>query len=80
MKWTDWIALLGIVISLVFAHNRDPVATDVFLVLLLVIFIWLVIDWKYMSPERRTEHIRNYKARHGIPQNQRHEIDEILKR
>jgi hypothetical protein len=80
VKLKDYAALLGSIISLALAHHHDPVPTDVFLVLLLVIFIWLVIDWKFMSVDRRSALAALYKARRGIPRDEHHKIDELLKR
>jgi hypothetical protein len=53
MKWTDWMALFGLTISLGLAHHYQPISTDVFLVVCLVIFLSQVIGCKFMSPAHR---------------------------
>jgi hypothetical protein len=80
MKWKDLASGLGLILSLAVAHHVQPVGTDVFLVVLLITFIWQVIDWNFMSAERRAALVTNYKTRHGIPQDQPHKVDSILRK
>jgi hypothetical protein len=80
MTWKDFVSWLGIILSLVMAHHVQPAGTDVFIVVLLIIFIWQVIDWNFMSAERRAALVAKYKTRHGIPQHQPHKVDSFLRK
>jgi hypothetical protein len=52
----------------------------VFAVVCLIILAWHVIDWKFMSRERRAALVAGFKKRHGIPQDQPHKVDSILRK
>jgi hypothetical protein len=80
MKWKDPLTWLGIILSLAIAHHNEPVGTDVFLIVLPIIFIRQLIDWNFMSAERRAALVANYKRRHGIPQDQPNEADSLLRK
>jgi len=80
MKWKDFVFWLGFILSIVIAHHNEPIGTDVFIVVLLTIFIWQVIDWNFMSAERRAALVAGYKTRHGIPQDQPHKADSFLRK
>jgi hypothetical protein len=53
MKLKEYARLLGLMVSLVLAHQVRPELTDVFIVLCIIIAVWQVLDWKFMSRERR---------------------------
>ena len=60
--------------------SREPIATGLFLIILVVILVWHVIGWKTMSREKRAKLAFDFKTRHGIPQNQPHKVDELLRK
>jgi hypothetical protein len=80
MKWKELASGLCLMLLLVVAHHFEPEATDVFVVVCLVILAWHVIDWKFMSRERRAALVAGFKKRHGIPQDQPHKVDSILRK
>jgi hypothetical protein len=80
MKWKELAIGLCFIFLLVLAHYFEPEATDVFVVVCLVIFVWHVLGWKLMSRERRAALVAGFKKRHGIPQDQPHKVDSFLKR
>jgi hypothetical protein len=80
MKFIDYARLLGVLLSLALAHHFRPEGTDVFIALCIIIAVWQVLDWKWMSTGRRAELLAKYKARHGIPIDQPHKVDEFLKK
>ena len=42
---------LCLVLQLVLSHHFEPEATDVFLIVCLIIAVWQVLGWKLMSRE-----------------------------
>jgi hypothetical protein len=80
VKWTDWLVWIGLTFSIVIAHRNQPVGTDVFIIVCLIILIWRVVEWKFMSAERRAALVADYKTMHGIPQDQPHKVDSFLKK
>ena len=71
---------LCLMLLLVPAHHFEPEATDVFEVVCLIILAWHVIGWKIMSRERRAALVAGFRKRHGIPQDQPHKVDSILRK
>jgi hypothetical protein len=67
MKFMDYARLLGFLLSLALAHHFRPEGTDIFIVLCIVIAVWHVLDWKFMSAERRAALIAKFKTRHVSP-------------
>jgi hypothetical protein len=49
MKWKDLVSCVGLIFSIAIARDIQPAGTDVFIVVGLIIFIWRVIDWNFMS-------------------------------
>jgi hypothetical protein len=80
MTWKALAGSLSQVLLLVIAHHFEPEATDVFIVVCLIIFIWHVIGWKLMSRERRAALVAGFKVRHGIPPDVSHKVDTLLKK
>ncbi len=61
-------------------HFLEPTATDVFAAVFALILVWLGLQIYFMPLKRKYELIAKYKARHGIPIDQPHKADDILKR
>jgi hypothetical protein len=80
MKWKELASTLCFVLLLVLEHHFAPEATDVLMVVCLIIFAWHVIDWKFMSRERRAAVVAGFKKKRGIPQDQPHKVDSFLKK
>jgi hypothetical protein len=80
MKWKELAGGLCLILLLVPAHHFEPEATGVFVVVYIIILAWHVIDWKFMSRERRAALVASFKKRHGIPQDQPHKVDSILRK
>jgi hypothetical protein len=77
--WKESASGLCLVLLLVLSHHFEPEAADVFLVVCLIVAVWHVLGWKFMSRERRAEVIAGFKAKKGIPQGQTHKVDLFLK-
>jgi hypothetical protein len=50
------------------------------IVVCLFTLAWHVIGWKFMSREGRAALVAGFKKRHGIPLDQPHKVDSILKK
>jgi hypothetical protein len=79
-KWKQWANGLCLVLLLILAHHFQPEGTDVFVVVCLFVLVWHVIGWKFMSREGRAALVAGFKKKHGIPQDQPHKVDSILKK
>jgi hypothetical protein len=80
MSWKAITVGTCTALLLVLARHFEPEATDVFVVVCLIILVWHVIDWKFMSRERRAALVAGFKKRHGIPQDQPHKVYSILRK
>jgi hypothetical protein len=65
---------------LIVGHHFNPIATDVFAVVFALILIVIWLQMYFMPIERKRENIAKFKARHGIPVNESHKVDEMLQR
>jgi len=77
--WKELATGLGVVLLALLSHRFEPQATDVFLVICLVIALWHVLGWKLMSRKRRAKVIAGFKVKKGIPPDQPHKVDSLLK-
>ncbi len=67
------------VVSIVVGHHFQPIATDLFVILFAVLFIGFCLQIYFMPVKRKLENIARLKVRHGIPLDQPHNVDRILK-
>jgi hypothetical protein len=66
-RWKELASGLCLMLLLVLAHHFEPEATDVFVVVFLIILAWHVIDWKFMSRERRAALVAGFKKGMAYP-------------
>ena len=71
--------LLSAVILFLAAHHYQPIAADLFGILFALIFVCLGLQMYFMPIEKKRENIARFKARHGIPLDEPHKADAILK-
>jgi hypothetical protein len=79
-KFKNYFSLACFLAILVVGHHFDPIATDLFAAVFALILVGFGLQIYFMPIERKHANIANYKARHGIPINQPHKVDEILKK
>jgi hypothetical protein len=61
------------------AHHYQPIAADLFGILFALIFVCLGLQIYFMPIKKKQESIAKFKARHGIPVDEPHKADDILK-
>jgi len=60
-------------------HYFDPIGADFLGIFFVIIFLGLALRIYFAPIKSKQESIAKYKARHGIPLDQPHKVDEILK-
>jgi len=73
------LQFLSTVILFLVAHHYQPLAADLFGILFALIFVCLGLQIYFMPIKKKRENIARFKARHGIPLDEPHKADEILK-
>jgi hypothetical protein len=61
-------------------HHYDPIGTDILGIVLGIIFIGLALQIYFAPFKSKQETIAKFKARHGIPLDQPHKADTILRK
>jgi uncharacterized membrane protein len=67
------------VILFLVGHHYQPLATDLFGILFVLILVCLGLQIYFMPIKKKQENIAKFKARHGIPLDEPHKADKILK-
>jgi hypothetical protein len=60
-------------------YRYRPIATVGFAILLALVGLYLGLQIYFMPVKAKLENIAKFKARHGIPLDQPHKVDRILK-
>lgn len=60
-------------------HHYDPIGADVLGVLLATIAVGIALQIYFAPLKSKRKSIAKFKARHNIPLDQPHKVDEILK-
>jgi hypothetical protein len=79
-KYKSYFALVFLLAIMILGHYLDPIATYVFAAVFALILVGLGLQIYFMPLKRKYENVAKYKARHGIPIDQPHKADDILKR
>lgn len=78
-KYKSYFSLVYFLAIMIVGHYLDPIATDVFGAVSALILVGLGLQFYFMPLKRKYKNIAKYKARHGIPIDQPHKADDILK-
>ena len=78
-KYKSYFSLVFFLAIMIVGHYLDPIATDVFGAVSALILVGLGLQFYFMTLKRKYKNIAKYKARHGIPIDQPHKADDILK-
>jgi hypothetical protein len=60
-------------------HHYDPIGADVLGVVLAIILVGMVFHVYFAPIKSKRKSIAKFKAKHNIPLDQPHKVDEILK-
>ena len=78
-KYRTLLNSLLLVGAFLITHRYNPVVADLFAVFLVVIFLYTGLHIYFMPVQSKLKAIAKYKKRHGLPLDQPHKADEILK-
>jgi hypothetical protein len=78
-KLKPYLSYLYLVVFFFVGYHYQPIATVGFAILFALILIFLGLQIYFMPVKAKLESIAKLKARHGIPLDQPHKIDMILK-
>jgi hypothetical protein len=78
-KLKPYLSYLYLVVFFIVGYHYQPIATVGFAILFALILIFLGLQIYFMPVKAKLESIAKLKARHGIPLDQPHKVDMILK-
>jgi hypothetical protein len=79
IKYKTFLSLpLQLALFLVW-HHYDPIGADVMGIVLVIFVLGFVLRIYFWPIESKYESIAKFKTKHGIPLDQPHKVDEILK-
>ena len=80
IKYKTYLSLFCQLAVFLVWHRYDPIGADVLGVLLVIIVLGLALRIYFASTKSKRESIAKFKTRHGIPLDEPHKVDEMLKK
>ncbi len=78
-KFKPYLSCLYLVVFFLVGYHYQRVATVGFAILLAIVALYTGLQIYFMPVKAKLESIAKLKARHGIPLDQPHKVDRILK-
>ena len=78
-KYKPYLSYLYLVVFVVVGYHFLPIATVGFAILLALVLLYVGLNIYFMPVKAKLESIAKLKARHGIPLDEPHKVDMILK-
>jgi hypothetical protein len=78
-KFQPYLSALYLVVLFLVSYHYQPIATVGFAILFALVALFLALQIYFMPVKAKLKSIAKVKARHGIPLDQPHKIDMILK-
>jgi len=78
-KYKPYLGSLYLIALFFVGYHYQPIATVVFAILFGVVMLCLGLQIYFMPVKTKLDNIAKLKARHGIPLDQPHKVDRILK-
>jgi len=78
-KYNMFLGLVCQIALFIVWHHYDPIGADVLGVVLAAIVAGIVLRVYFLPIKSKRKSIAKFKAKHNIPLDQPHKVDEILK-
>jgi hypothetical protein len=78
-KFKPYLSALYLAVLLLVGYHYQPIATVGFIILFALVLLYVGLQVYFMPVKAKLKSIAKVKARHGIPLDQPHKVDMILK-